>query len=186
MRMQAVDMFSSSHKDCLRTWIALGVHSWVSRTSLSLFCLPHPYGQVGKLPRLHLPPLHPPAQVEKKAALTVPSSQLWKAAFYSARDPQCREIRSLWLSTERLLTALLTVYAHTSKSNNARNHSWEMELSHADCWTDRRSILLTQASYSSPMLYWGMILDLTLAGKPVPTSNLYSATLFWKAGKFSS
>lgn len=63
------------------------------------------------------------------------------------------------------LSVSLTDYIHTSKSSNARNHSKEMELSQADRWTatDWHSILLTQSSYSSPMQFLGVTLDLTQA-----------------------
>lgn len=46
----------------------------------TLICLSLPYGQVGKPPKLHLLPLYPPPQVQKKAALTVPSGQQKKTS----------------------------------------------------------------------------------------------------------
>lgn len=64
-----------------------------SSGSLSLL-----YGQAGKPPRLHLPPLHH-LHKEKAAALAGISSWRRKTVFCNACAPWCRQIRSLWLST---------------------------------------------------------------------------------------
>lgn len=99
-------IFRSSHQDCLGTCIPLGAHSQTTResqVSLFLILFTSPLWTSGKTTKPSYTPTSPTCtsrEKRKKAALALLSSWLWKAAFYSVRDPQCREIRSLWLNTE--------------------------------------------------------------------------------------